>query len=148
MYLIFFNYLHFSCKCPKGLKGEKCDLIVDPCDKTPCGNNAECTPRLLRDLKNLTYIGDESIFEEFTCKCPPFFYGDRCELFTTPDFMLDFEKSNVNNYVKLPGPSYDLHAISFCAWIQTNDLMNYGTLISYATPEIDNAFTFSKDLRN
>ena len=57
--------------------------------------------------------------------------------------MFDFEKSSVNNYVKLPGPTYNLTEISFCAWIQTNDHFNYGSLISYATEEIDNAFTFT-----
>lgn len=57
--------------------------------------------------------------------------------------MFDFEKSSVNNYVKLDGPSQDLHEISFCSWIQTNDHFNYGSLISYATQEIDNAFTFT-----
>lgn len=57
--------------------------------------------------------------------------------------MFDFEKSSINNYVKLAGPSYDLKEISFCAWIQTNDKFNYGSIISYATMDIDNAFTFT-----
>lgn len=134
----FFN----SCICPIGLKGDRCDMIDNPCDKSPCKNNAECQPTMLRDPKNLTNL-EEKFFDEFKCNCPPFFYGDRCELFTTPDFMFDFEKSSVNNYVKLSGPSNDLTAISFCAWIQTNDLFNYGSIVSYATNEIDNAFTFT-----
>lgn len=92
---------------------------------------------------NITSFDDETIFDKFICKCPPFFYGERCELFTTPDFVFDFEKSSISNYVKLPGPNYDLNEISFCAWIQTNDKFNYGSIISYATKDIDNAFTFT-----
>lgn len=57
--------------------------------------------------------------------------------------MLDFEKSSVNNYVKLTGPNYELKEISFCAWIQTNDHFNYGSIISYANKDSDNAFTFT-----
>lgn len=101
---------------------------------------------MLRNLKNLTITpDDESIFDEFTCKCPPFFYGQRCELFTTPDFVLQFEKSNINNYVKLVSPSEEneFNEISFCSWIQTNDRFNYGSLVSYANKEHDNAFTFT-----
>lgn len=88
-------------------------------------------------------VENEEIFEEFSCKCPPFFYGNQCELFTTPDFVFEFERSSINNYVKLPGPEKDLNAISFCAWIQTKDQFNYGSIISYATKDQDNAFTFT-----
>lgn len=132
----------FSCQCPVGLKGEACDIIDNPCDKNPCKNSAACTPLALRDPKNSTTL-DEIVFGKFTCKCPPFFYGESCELFTTPDFVFDFEKSSISNYVKLSGPSYDLNEISFCSWIQTNDKFNYGSIISYATKDIDNALTFT-----
>lgn len=75
--------------------------------------------------------------------CPPYFYGDRCEIFTTPDFVFEFEKSSINNYIKFDGPKEDLSAISFCSWIQTNDQFNYGSIISYANSQHDNAFTFT-----
>lgn len=134
----------FSCKCPIGLKGQDCDQIDDPCEKRPCKNEAKCMPKLLRDVKNSTYsVANESIFEEYKCECPPFFYGKNCELFTTPDFVLNFEKSNINNYVKLMSEEREYTAISFCSWIQTNDHFNYGSLISYANKENDNAFTFT-----
>lgn len=45
--------------------------------------------------------------------------------------------------MKLQGPIIDLTEISFCSWIQTNDHFNYGSLISYANQENDNAFTFT-----
>jgi sushi, von Willebrand factor type A, EGF and pentraxin domain-containing protein 1 len=133
----------FSCKCPRGLKGETCDTPDNPCDKTPCRNDAECSPKLLRNPKNHSIVEDETVFEKFSCKCPPFFYGERCEMFTTPDFVLDFEKSSISNFVKLSGPVNDLREISFCAWIQTNDHFNYGSIISYANKDSDNAFTFT-----
>lgn len=79
----------------------------------------------------------------FFCSCPPYFYGDRCEIFTTPDFVFEFEKSSINNYIKFDGPKYNLTEISFCSWIQTNDQFNYGSIISYANKEHDNAFTFT-----
>lgn len=119
-------------------------MTINPCDDFPCHNNAECLPNQLRDPKNVTTVDDETVYDKFTCKCPPFFYGDRCELFTTPDFLFDFEKSSINNYVKLSAPEKDFTAISFCTWIQTNDQTNYGSIVSYATNEIDNAFTFSE----
>lgn len=33
--------------------------------------------------------------------------------------------------------------LSFCAWIQTKDTFNYGSLLSYATQQTDNSFTFT-----
>lgn len=125
------------------MKGDLCDVADDPCVKSPCKNSIDCVPHALRNPNNSTMVDDETIYEKFTCKCQPFFYGDRCELFTTPDFVFDFQKSSINNYVKLAGPKYDLNEIAFCAWIQTNDQFNYGSIISYATQEVDNAFTFT-----
>lgn len=111
---------------------------------------------------NQNDIQSDDIFEEYKCVCPPFFYGAQCEKFTTPDFSMEFEKSSINNYVKLMAPDKNFHEVnlsqniwlksyfqrislqlSFCAWIQTKDTFNYGSLLSYATPELDNAFTFT-----
>ena len=135
--------LYFSCKCPKGLKGEACETSENPCDKNPCRNSAECYAKLLRNPKNHSMVEDETIFDKFTCECPPFFYGPLCDLFTTPDFVFDFEKSSISNYVKLPGPEKALNEISICCWVQTNDHFNYGSIISYANKDSDNAFTFT-----
>lgn len=33
--------------------------------------------------------------------------------------------------------------ISFCSWIKTTDTFNYGSLISYASKDSDNVFTFT-----
>lgn len=62
--------------------------------------------------------------------------------------MFDFEKSSISHYVKFSGPSFKLNELSFCVWIQTNDRMNYGSIISYATKQFDNSFTFSKFSRD
>ncbi|KAL7020531.1 hypothetical protein ACKWTF_011569 [Chironomus riparius] len=133
----------YFCKCFTGLKGPKCNQVNNQCIPNPCHNEAKCTPKSLRDPKNITLVDDESIYEKYSCSCPPYFYGDRCEIFTTPDFVFEFEKSSINNYIKFDGPKYNLTEISFCSWIQTNDQFNYGSIISYANKEHDNAFTFT-----
>jgi hypothetical protein len=103
----------FSCSCIKGYKGKNCDEIDSPCDNNPCKNNAKCIPKLLR---NMTLPGDyyeDELFEQFECECPHFFYGERCEIFTTPDFVMEFAKSSINNYVKMAGPFEDFHEVRF-----------------------------------
>ena len=57
-------------------------------------------------------MDDDRIFEMFECSCPPFFYGALCDQFSTPDFVFEFEKSNTNNYVMMPGPAYDLQEVN------------------------------------
>lgn len=67
--------------------------------------------------EDLHIVGDEdSLYEEYTCKCPPFFYGKNCEIFTSPDFVMEFTKPGIHNYVKLSGPREDLQAVctGFC----------------------------------
>ena len=131
----------FTCKCPKGLKGHECNQIDDPCDYTPCSNDAQCLPVALRNSTQSGKVVDESLFEQYTCKCPPYFYGDHCETLTTPDFVLEFSKSGIQNFVEMKGPDRSLREISFCVWLQTNDSFNYGTILSYASDSSDNMFT-------
>ncbi|XP_031635123.1 sushi, von Willebrand factor type A, EGF and pentraxin domain-containing protein 1-like isoform X2 [Contarinia nasturtii] len=135
----------FRCVCPKGLKGDTCTQIKSACESNPCKNNGICTPFALRNINHLHSDDefDENIYDKYNCKCPPYFYGANCETFVTPDYVLEFTKPGVHNYVKLNGPTNNLNEISFCTWIQTNDSFNYGTIFSYATDSIDNMFTLT-----
>lgn len=59
------------------------------------------------------------------------------------DIVLTFPKCSVTEYLKVTFPPQELEEISFCVWLQTTDDFNYGTLLSYATLDDDNAFTFT-----
>ncbi|XP_037922099.1 sushi, von Willebrand factor type A, EGF and pentraxin domain-containing protein 1-like isoform X3 [Hermetia illucens] len=131
----------YMCKCPIGLRGYDCAQSHNPCDVRPCRNNGVCTPKALRVVGSSDL--NEEKYREYTCKCPPYFYGKNCEILVTPDFYMKFSKPSTTNYAKLEGPAKDLKEISFCTWIQTNDSFNYGTIISYATLDMDNMFTFT-----
>ncbi|KAG4075716.1 hypothetical protein HA402_003541 [Bradysia odoriphaga] len=134
----------FVCRCPKGLRGYDCSQIENPCEKMPCLNNARCVPLALRDKKTVdTSNADESIYEKYRCECPPYFYGEKCEILTTPDFVMEFRKSGINDYVEVAGMTERLSEISVCTWMQTDDNFNYGTVISYATESVDNMFTLT-----
>lgn len=133
----------YRCVCPTGLKGDACNEPRSACESNPCKNNGECSALALRNATAINFEIDEDIYEKYTCKCPPYFYGTNCEIFVTPDYVLEFTKPGVHNYVKLNGPTETLNEISFCTWLQTNDSFNYGTIFSYATESIDNMFTLT-----
>ncbi|XP_059610984.1 sushi, von Willebrand factor type A, EGF and pentraxin domain-containing protein 1-like [Phlebotomus argentipes] len=133
--------LSFLCRCPVGLKGINCTEVDNPCDKDACKNNGMCFPKALRN--GLNDERNESLFEEFTCQCPPYFYGDLCQALVTPDYVLQFSKPHTTNYAMLPGPSRDLEQFTLCTWIKSEDDHNYGTIISYATAGQDNMLTLT-----
>ena len=54
----------FSCECPNGLTGTRCELDIDDCRSDPCMNGGTCN----------------NTFGSFTCQCPNGFSGDRCEI--------------------------------------------------------------------
>lgn len=101
---------NYRCQCPLGRRGFDCSEIDSPCDYNPCRNNGKCVPMALRE-GTIVDADDESLYEKYTCKCPPYFYGENCEIFTTPDFVMEFTKPGVHNYVKLNGPTEDLRAV-------------------------------------
>lgn len=104
----------YKCQCPKGLKGIDCSQNDSPCDRFPCRNNGLCTPKFLRKSQNSQAKQqpvEEEDYEQYTCKCPPYFYGKNCEIFTTPDFVLEFAKPAVHNYVELAGPTRNLSEV-------------------------------------
>ncbi|XP_055618198.1 sushi, von Willebrand factor type A, EGF and pentraxin domain-containing protein 1-like [Toxorhynchites rutilus septentrionalis] len=141
------NRESYQCVCPRGLKGVNCTELDNPCDREPCRNNGHCVPVKLRDLtaaiSHHAEVDNDEIYSEVLCQCPPYFYGSFCEILITPDFVMSFEKSGTNDYVKIAGPGHNISEISMCTWIQTNDDFNYGSVISYATSRSDNAFTFT-----
>uniref|UniRef100_A0A1B0CMR2 Sushi, von Willebrand factor type A, EGF and pentraxin domain-containing protein 1 n=2 Tax=Lutzomyia longipalpis TaxID=7200 RepID=A0A1B0CMR2_LUTLO len=135
------NKSSYICRCPNGLKGINCTEIDNPCDKVPCKNNALCEPLALRN--GLHDDRNESIFLEYTCTCPPYFYGNLCQSLVTPDYVLQFSKPHTTNYAILPGPNRDLEQFTVCTWIKSEDDHNYGTIISYATEGQDNMLTLT-----
>ncbi|KAK3910026.1 Neurogenic locus Notch protein [Frankliniella fusca] len=57
----------FSCLCPYGFTGDRCEVVTDPCDSEPCRNGGSCR----RSALNGT---------QWWCSCPPGFHGVQCEL--------------------------------------------------------------------
>ncbi|XP_044727917.1 sushi, von Willebrand factor type A, EGF and pentraxin domain-containing protein 1-like [Chrysoperla carnea] len=117
----------YKCECPLGFEGPNCLVKIDYCAKFPCLNHGICI-----NMEN-----------NFKCGCIVPFTGKICETKLDSNFMLSFSQSSITDFVKLPGPLFSLSEISTCLWIQTFDTDNYGTMISYATKEYDNAFTIT-----
>lgn len=103
----------YRCVCPKGLKGSTCTQAKSACESNPCKNNGFCTPVALRNLSALHLKDeiDENVYDKYTCKCPPYFYGTNCDTFVTPDYVFEFTKPGIHNYVKLDGPDYNLDEV-------------------------------------
>lgn len=105
----------YVCQCPKGLRGFDCTQTKSACEPNPCTNNGHCQPNALRKFEDIGKVApdevDENIYEMYTCKCPPYFYGPSCEIFVTPDYVLEIEKSGTQNYVKLNGPASSLNEV-------------------------------------
>lgn len=102
----------FVCRCPNGLKGFDCAQIDSPCDAEPCRNNGACIPLALRNTTQTDEIIDDSLYSQYRCKCAPYFYGKNCEVLTTPDFVMEFSKSGVQNFIEAAGPAHSLKEVS------------------------------------
>lgn len=103
----------YTCVCPNGLQGETCEQIKSPCQPNPC-KNGHCTPVALRNTSLLNIndqMIDENIYEKYTCNCLPYFYGETCDIFVKPDYVLEFTKPGVHNFVKLNGPTENLNEV-------------------------------------
>nr|XP_040233470.2 sushi, von Willebrand factor type A, EGF and pentraxin domain-containing protein 1-like [Anopheles coluzzii] len=138
----------YRCVCPVGLRGTSCAELDNPCETSRyCRNGATCEPAKLRVLGASTAEDyDDESYRKVRCHCPPEYHGSRCELLLSAAFELEFPRTGVQAYVKLAADSSDatdLRAISMCGWYRTDDDFNYGTLLSYATATVDNAFTLT-----
>ncbi|KAK4887668.1 hypothetical protein RN001_003939 [Aquatica leii] len=117
----------YRCECPKNYKGKSCTEEIDFCASNPCLNNATCM----------------NTDDQYKCICPKTFYGINCQLKMNSDYILRFPRSGTTDFVKLNEFDQNLTQISACLWMMTKDNFNYGTLLSYATFEHDNAFTLT-----
>ena len=143
---------HFLCHCPAGYSGQQCQTDVNECMSNPCQSGATC----------LDHVAS------FSCLCPPGVIGSLCNTTVDPDFTLHFSSAGKMDYVTLEGlalsrnnPYYDhqhqqhaadaggaagnwaLDAFTLCAWVKTDDHVNYGTPFSYATHDQPNTLTLT-----
>ena len=58
-----------------------------------------------------------------------------------PNYIIQFDAPSTTNYaaLKIEKP---LSAFSLSFWMKSKDLYNYGTIVSYATPNNTNAIVF------
>ncbi|XP_066147032.1 sushi, von Willebrand factor type A, EGF and pentraxin domain-containing protein 1-like [Euwallacea fornicatus] len=117
----------FRCVCPEGYTGPKCLQKIDFCSKISCENGAQC-------------VSDET---GYRCSCSKLFYGPHCEFRKKTNYILNFSRYDINDFIRLRGFEGNLTEITACLWLQTMDSFNYGTLLSYATQYTDNAFTLT-----
>ncbi|KAK9871009.1 hypothetical protein WA026_009969 [Henosepilachna vigintioctopunctata] len=117
----------YRCVCTEGWSGESCNTKLNFCSPNSCKNNGTCT----------------NLPTNFECNCPKPFHGANCENEYNANYSIVFERFKTSDYVRLPVLEIDLQEISVCLWLKVTDNFNYGTLVSYATRENDNAFTLT-----
>ncbi|GAB6029547.1 hypothetical protein CHUAL_005296 [Chamberlinius hualienensis] len=117
----------FKCQCPDGFIGLECQTDVDDCESQPCLNGGTCEDKI----------------NSYWCFCLTGFVGHQCQIKLANNFVMFFQSSSIFNYAQVDGFQLSLSELSFCLWLKTEDKLNYGTPISYATKESDNCLTLT-----
>ncbi|KOX71267.1 Sushi, von Willebrand factor type A, EGF and pentraxin domain-containing protein 1, partial [Melipona quadrifasciata] len=122
--------MSYRCVCTDGYTGENCTVKINHCESNPCLNNGKCTNNI----------------SSYTCTCPMLFTGRHCETGKyklLSDYTIQFFKSGITDYISMKGSTINLSKLTTCLWLQSKDMFNYGTVLSYATRHYDNAFTLT-----
>lgn len=86
----------FRCICPEGFTGTNCSEKIDYCSSTPCLNGGQC-------------INEESAYK---CYCKQLFFGSNCEFRRETNYILNFTRYDVNDFIRLKGFQTDLTEVS------------------------------------
>lgn len=87
------DYHSYHCQCPSHMRGEKCDLPLQPCDYNPCmhgvcrlnsshSSSTEVTSTL---WLNASHVSSLTLLPTFHCKCFAGYEGRLCERATLSD---------------------------------------------------------------
>ncbi|EDV22809.1 uncharacterized protein TRIADDRAFT_58750 [Trichoplax adhaerens] len=111
---------NYTCSCPYGFTGPRCELIDERCIGNNCTNGATCTSSTVNtgylclcpygfagkycDICVKCQNGGKCVTNEtgsHLCVCPDGFTGDECQNIHKVSFI------STNSYIKMPGPSID-----------------------------------------
>ena len=72
------RHLAFTCLCPPGYQGDRCEVDVDACSEDFLQQNASFLKNISRHCENGGLCVDGPGLS-YSCKCPRGFEGSRCE---------------------------------------------------------------------
>ncbi|KAF4527661.1 hypothetical protein B566_EDAN010886 [Ephemera danica] len=150
----------FHCECPATRGGVRCEEIRDPCEAKGCLNGATCVPEPwpeeeIGQLPNASSSPclnggtcragvSSELPGGYTCTCTGGFAGETCNISLPKDAVLRFPGGGSLGYVLRENAlSRPLQELTLCSWLRTADTLNYGTPVSYATPQQDNTLALT-----
>lgn len=87
--------LIFRCVCPEGYTGRNCNELIDHCKSSPCKNEGTCINAL----------------KSYVCNCSKLYYGTNCEYKRNTQYVLNFTRFDINDYIKLGGFSENISEV-------------------------------------